>query len=151
MCAEQVAEVAALRLHLCKQGFIPLPLYGKEPPVYGKNNKRKGLTEWTALRNVTRQQIEMWGKTWPDALNTGVLARDAPALDIDILNEPAARAVEELARKILFDPEEQDDVYVRFGLPPKRLIPLRTDQPFRKLYRLFRSARRQRTQNRVSR
>jgi hypothetical protein len=52
-----------------------MPLYGKEPPIYGKNNKRGGLKKWQELHEVTAEQIEMWGKTWPDAVNTGASAR----------------------------------------------------------------------------
>src|SRR5262249_52075607 len=33
--------------------------------------------------------------------------------------------------------EEHGDIYVRIGLPPKRLIPLRTDAPFDKLRCVF--------------
>jgi hypothetical protein len=33
--------------------------------------------------------------------------------------------------------EEHGDIHVRFGLPPKRLIPLRTDEPFTKQLRMF--------------
>jgi hypothetical protein len=35
----------------------------------------------------------------PDATNTGALTHNMPAFDIDILNEAASRAVEELARE----------------------------------------------------
>src|SRR5262249_47537991 len=35
--------------------------------------------------------------------------------------------------------EERGDIHVRFGKPPKRLIPLRTDEPFTKLSRVFKA------------
>ena len=41
----------------------------------------------------------MWTRTWPDAVNTGVLTRTTPTFDADILNEDAARAIEDLVRE----------------------------------------------------
>jgi hypothetical protein len=79
-----VAEVLALRMALCDNGYTPLPLFGKEPPIYNKNNTTKGLTDWQLLRNVNRSQCLMWGRIWPDAENTGILTRDTPAFDLDI-------------------------------------------------------------------
>jgi Bifunctional DNA primase/polymerase, N-terminal len=124
------AEVLALRHKLRAAGYSPIPLYGKTPPVYGKNNKRKGLDGWQNLQDVTREQIEMWSLTWPDAYNTGVLTRHMPVLDLDILNEEAARAVEDHIRGHF---EEGGYVLTRIGRPPKRAIPFRTDEPFEKI------------------
>ena len=36
---------------------------------------------------MTPDQLEMWGRIWPDAINTGILTRGVPTLDVDILNE----------------------------------------------------------------
>src|SRR5262249_36973768 len=93
------SDVAAFRCKLATAGYCPLPLYGKTPPVYGKNNSRRGFDGWQKLNGVTRELIGMWARTWPDAVNTGVLTRNMPALDIDILNEAAAVAAEELVRE----------------------------------------------------
>jgi hypothetical protein len=119
-------EVTELRLQLRKAGFHPIPVKGKSPP--GK--------AWETKFNTTTDEIRLWGKPgfWHLASNTGILAKFAPGLDIDIMIEPAAKAVEMLAREFF---EEHGDIYVRFGLPPKRLIPLRTDEPFTKLFRVF--------------
>src|SRR5262245_57730962 len=125
-----VQEVLARRLALCGNGYTPLPLFGKEPPVYGKNNKRKGLESWQLLDNVTRAMLVLWGKTWPDASNTGILTRLTPVLDADILNEDAAIAVENLARERF---EERGYILVRIGLPPKRAILFRTLDTFDKI------------------
>ena len=43
-------EVLALRLTLLRTGYVPLPLFGKVPPAYGKNNSRKGLGELATAR-----------------------------------------------------------------------------------------------------
>jgi Bifunctional DNA primase/polymerase, N-terminal len=123
-------QVRTLRHQLCAAGFCPIPLYGKEPPVYGKNNKRKGLAAWEQLTEVTRGQIDMWERTWPDALNTGALTRLMPALDLDILNEEAAEAAEALVRGRY---EDCGYILVRIFLPPKRAVPFRTDEPFKKI------------------
>jgi hypothetical protein len=120
----------ALRQQLCDAGYLPIPLYGKAPPQYGKNNPRKGLTGWEQLEEVTPEQIDMWSKTWPDATNTGALTRLMPALDLDILNEDAVRAIEDYVREQY---EEHGHILVRIGLPPKRAILFRTIEPFAKI------------------
>jgi AAA domain/Bifunctional DNA primase/polymerase, N-terminal len=128
--SDQVETITALRLRLVRAGYVPLPLYGKAPPTFGKNNRCKGLADWQKLDGVTREQIEMWGKTWPDAVNTGVLTRLMPTLDIDILNEEAARTVEDYVRKRF---EDRGRILPRIGKPPKRAIPFKTDTPFAKI------------------
>jgi Bifunctional DNA primase/polymerase, N-terminal len=127
-----------MRLTLCQHGYTPVPLYGKTPPVFRKNNSRKGMADWQRLDNVSREQIEMWGKTWPDAINTGILTRLTPTLDLDILNEEAARAVEDMVRERF---EERGYVLTRIGLPPKRAMLFRTTEPFAKITVNFVSAK----------
>jgi hypothetical protein len=123
-------NVTARRLRLLRAGYVPLPLFGKEPPVYGRNNKRKGLSGWQNLTEVTPAQIEMWAKTWSDARNTGCLTRLMPTLDLDILNEDAVRSIEDHVREHY---EERGHVLVRIGKPPKRAILFRTIEPFTKI------------------
>jgi len=123
-----------LRHALRARGFSPLPLFGKEPPIYGRNNKNKGLGGWQELHNVTAAQIDLWGKTWPDANNTGVLARFMPTIDIDITFAEAAEAIETLAREWF---EKKGCILVRVGQAPKRAILLRTDTPFKKIVTQF--------------
>jgi len=84
---------------------------------------------WDQKFFTTEDEIRQWPHT-----NTGVLARSTPGLDIDIKIEAAAKAAEDKAREFF---EEHGDIHVRFGLHPKRLIPLRTDEPFKKLSRIF--------------
>jgi Family of unknown function (DUF5906)/Bifunctional DNA primase/polymerase, N-terminal len=126
----QPQAVVALRRALVAAGYTPLPLHGKAPPVFGKNGAKKGLGGWQNLEGVTPEQIDGWGRDWPDAVNTGVLTKHTPALDIDILNEDAARACEEL---VCAQFEERGAVPVRIGKPPKRACLFRTEQPFAKI------------------
>jgi hypothetical protein len=125
-----MSDTSTLRHQLRAAGFCPIPLFGKLPPVFGKNNPRKGLAGWERLTEVTREQIDMWSKTWPAALNTGALTERMPTLDLDILNEDAVRAIESHARGRY---EEHGHFLVRIGLPPKRAIPFRTEEPFDKI------------------
>src|SRR5262249_5666781 len=125
-----MSDVTALRLRLLQAGYTPIPLYGKEPPVYGKNNSRQGLAGWQMLQNITREQIEMWAKTWPDARNTGVLTRKVPTLDLDIFNQEAAEACEDYVREQY---EDRGQLLTRIGKAPKRAILFRTDEPFDKI------------------
>src|SRR5262249_24358559 len=73
-------EVLTLRLQLLQAGYLPIPLYGKAPPQYGKNNPKKGFAGWQKIESITPEMLEMGTKTWPDASNTGVLTRTMPTL-----------------------------------------------------------------------
>ena len=123
-------DVTSVRRQLRASGFAPIPLFGKAPPIYGKNNNRKGLRAWQELHEVTPEQIDMWARTWPDACNTGVLTRLTPTIDLDILNEGAVRTIETHVRE---HHEERGHILVRIGKPPKRAIPFRTIEPFEKI------------------
>jgi hypothetical protein len=120
-------EITELRLTLRRNGFHPLPLEGKAP--YIKDWQQKFLITNDA-------EIRLWSRVYHLAANTGLLSKFTPGLDIDILIEAAAHAVEMLAREHF---EEHGDIHVRIGLPPKRLIMLRSDEPFAKLFRVFKA------------
>ena len=92
------------------------------------------MDEWTDKLATNDDEIRLWNSMWHYAGNTGVIAKFTPGLDIDILDLDAAEAVETLARGHF---EEHGVILVRIGRPPKRLIPLRTDEPFKKLVRNF--------------
>jgi hypothetical protein len=108
-----MTDAQTLRHQLRAAGYCPIPLYGKEPPIKNdkrRNNPYRGLADWEQLTEVTREQIDMWSKVWPDSINTGVLTFDMPTLDIDILDEEAARAIEDFARERF---EERGHILVR--------------------------------------
>src|SRR5215813_1236141 len=125
-----MTDAQALRYQLRDAGYCSIPLYGKEPPQYGKNNPKKGLRQWQTLYEVTPAMIDMWSKTWPDASNTGVLTFNMPTLDVDILDPEAASACAALVRERY---EDAGYVLTRTGKPPKFAIPFRTEEPFEKI------------------
>jgi len=110
----------ALRLQLWANGYAPLPIEGKRPP----------LKDWQKKTTTNAQEIELWENTYPQATNTGILTQLTPTLDIDITNPEAAEAVEALARERF---EERGFMLVRIGQAPKRAILLRTNTPLKKL------------------
>jgi AAA domain/Bifunctional DNA primase/polymerase, N-terminal len=110
----------ALRLKLLANGYPPLPIEGKRPP----------LKDWQKKNITNAAEIELWEKVYPLATNTGILTQLTPTLDIDITNPEAAEAIEALARERF---EERGLVLVRIGQAPKRAILLRTDAPFKKI------------------
>jgi RecA-family ATPase len=114
-------DVTAIRLAVLKRGYRDLlPLEGKRPP----------MKEWSKREATNIDEIMLWPKTYPLATNTGCLTRTMPTLDLDILNEDAARAAEDLVRERF---EERGYVLPRIGKPPKRAILFRTLTPFPKI------------------
>jgi hypothetical protein len=105
------------RLALRTADFDPVPLHGKECHLLG----------WPTKSNASETEITSW-QSLAASRNTGILCKHTPALDIDITNPDAADAVEALIRLRV-----SGEVLVRTGLPPKRLIPFRTDKPFTKI------------------
>jgi hypothetical protein len=109
------------RKRLLATGYAPLPVNGKAPPFAG----------WQDIA-ATNKIIETWETKYPDAASTGILTVSVPTIDIDIMHPEAAAAIETLAREHF---EERGHILVRFGKAPKRAIPLRSDEPFKKLVR----------------
>jgi hypothetical protein len=110
------------RLALRTADFDPLPLHDKECHLLG----------WSGKTAISAAQIRSW-QSLTASRNTGILCKHTPALDIDIVNADAADAVEELIRATLDHQKRGARILVRTGLPPKRLIPFRTDKPFSKI------------------
>jgi putative DNA primase/helicase len=112
--------VTDTRLRLRAAGFSPTPVNGKAAVLSGWQNKR----------DVNDDEIKLWNNLFPHASGTGILTVHTPVFDIDISNEEAAEAVERLARERF---EEAGRVLVRIGRPPKRAIPFRSDNAFKKI------------------
>jgi Bifunctional DNA primase/polymerase, N-terminal len=111
------------RKRLLAAGYWPLPVNGKAPSIAG----------WQDIA-ATSKIIDTWESKYSDATNSGILTRTTPTIDIDIVHPEAADAVEALAREHF---EERGYILVRFGRAPKRAILLRTEEPFKKLLRIF--------------
>jgi hypothetical protein len=118
---ESLGDGSAQRVQLLDNGFVPTPCVGK----------RALLDNWSGIHSPTVRQIEGWSKAHPNWSNTGLLTRLAPAFDIDILNDDAAQAVEDLTRhrfgargRILIRGRRESS---------KRCVLLRTDDPFKKI------------------
>jgi RecA-family ATPase len=105
------------RKRLLRAGYLPIPANGKRPPI-------PGWTDIAATENV----IESWGNLYPAALNTGILTRTTPAVDIDVSDREIAEVIE----AALWDMIGGRGM-VRFGQPPKRAILFRTEMPFGKI------------------
>lgn len=110
----------AQRKSLRAAGYDPIPIRGKRPPMNG----------WQKLARADDKEIETWPKAHPGAKSTGILTEKTPALDIDILDDAAATAVETLTIKWF---AEHGKVMIRYGNAPKRAILFRTNKPFRKI------------------
>ena len=116
-----IAQATTVRRELVRRGYTSLlPLFGKVP----------AMAKWQEVANVSHEMIRMWSLSWVDATNTSILTRDTPTLDLDILNEEAARACEDFVRDRF---EDVGYVLTRIGQPPKRAIPFRTQTPFAKI------------------
>ena len=121
---DQIAAPCDIRRALLRNGYSPIPVNGKAPPMNG----------WEKKFQTNNAEIDLWSKTWPTATNTGILTQRTPAVDIDIMVPAAAEAIEQIARNTF---GEHGDILTRFGRAPKRAILLRTDEPFKKIVRLF--------------
>ena len=114
-----INDVAALRLQMLENGYVPLPAHGKAVFLEG----------WTEA-NPTPEEIARWSAEHADWSNTGMLTGNVTVFDIDIADPGAAEVAEGMVRE-RFD--GYGEVLVRIGLSPKRAIPLRCEQPFPKI------------------
>lgn len=115
---------AELRLSLIGGGYSPIPAKGKDTLVKG----------WQKKANASAEVITRWSERYPDHLNTGLLAAHTPGLDVDIEDQAAADAIEDMVREHYAD---RGKILTRIGRAPKRLIPFRTNAPFKKITRVF--------------
>jgi uncharacterized protein DUF5906 len=122
------ADPTNLRLQLRQNGFEPLPAYG-EKAVIGWPHSDEEIHDWGWLND--EEGIRHWARRHHNATSTCIDGKFTPALLISS-SEPAAEAAETVARKYL---EERGDIYVCHCGPSKRLILLRTDEPFTTLSR----------------
>jgi hypothetical protein len=106
------AEIADTRRKLVLAGYKVLPANGKAIHLPGWSGFNAGL-----------EDILQWGETRPRDTNTGALTAHTPTVDIDIMIEDAADAVEDLLRERF---GRRGPFLVRSGMRPKRAVPFRT-------------------------
>ena len=109
-----------IRLAMLASGYVIIPVIGKKPPLEG----------WQNVKSASREVLEAWERDYPVASNTGILTRFTPTFDIDLRNELAALAVENMVREHF---NGRGTILTRIGFAPKRAIPFRTKEPFKKL------------------
>jgi putative DNA primase/helicase len=117
--------VTARRIRYLKAGHQPIPIRsGDKRPVHG---------DWGNMP-IDLDVIPSWGDSHPGALSTGIRTRREPAVDIDIYDADVADRVEQVLLNMI---PQGGTILKRVGLPPKRLIPFRTEAPFRKIAAAF--------------
>src|SRR5262249_55475295 len=113
------------RMALRANGYNPVALVGKRP----------AFRNWPEMRDAGPDHLRGWEIPYPSALNTGNLCEFTPSFDIDFRHPEAA---DECANAVSDWVGDTGPVLSRFGQPPKRAIPFRTDKPFSKYLRKFR-------------
>lgn len=105
-------------LKLIDNGYKLIPIKERE--------KKPVLNAWQNI-DATQEMLEDWLTNGLSGSGAGVLTKYTPAVDIDVRDEKIVKEmvafVEELLGKSL----------KRVGLPPKVLLPFRTDKPFKKI------------------
>jgi hypothetical protein len=104
-----------IRKAMVENGYNPTPLTGKKPLLDGWQRNLADLAT-----------IERWGNT---GSGTGMVTARTPVIDIDVEDQQAAELIEQTIRECVADAGE---ILVRVGQFPRRAIPFRTDDPFRK-------------------
>ena len=90
-----------------------------------RGTKRPTLRGWQ--HGLSSQQVQECAANGYASGSVGLLARRFPGVDVDVLDEECAAAIEALARRCL------GDAPVRVGTWPKRLLMYGTDTPLRKV------------------
>jgi hypothetical protein len=105
---------------LVRAGYpiVPLPLGSKGPRI--KN--------WPNLR-LSVEDVQRMAANGSAQAGVGVIAATCPAIDVDILDDVVADAMND-AIDVIF---EKRCALTRTGKAPKFLVPFRSDTPFRKM------------------
>jgi hypothetical protein len=111
-------RAVTVRKRLLRAGFLPIPCIGKTIKI----------ENWPNIV-ATEADIDTWFSRYPDAMNTGLLTRTTPAIDLDVYDSEVAEELE----ATLFDMIGEGRTLVRFGKPPKRAVLFRADTPFAKI------------------
>jgi RecA-family ATPase len=116
--------ISERRIRYIKAGYEPIPCVGKRPAP----------ANWSKM-SIDIDAPPAWDATYPNATNTGIRTRRAPAVDIDIYDAVMADRIEDALRATVVP----QSLRRRIGKPPKRLIPFRCETPFAKIRVKFRA------------
>jgi P4 family phage/plasmid primase-like protien len=114
-CVPQPFQQRAAALVTRGYQIIPIP----------HGSKRPALAGWQKLVS-TPEMVRAWASNGYADGNIGVLTRDTPGVDLDILDDAFAREMEVFVTSLV------GDAPVRVGKAPKRLLLYCTDTPFTK-------------------
>jgi RecA-family ATPase len=117
-----VTAAFEIRMAMLSNGYTPLPC--------SCETKRPVLVGWPDAK-VTVESINGWDIQFPKAVNHGLRLE---ARDLDISDQDVCEDLESIVRD-WFD--GRGEILVRFGNPPRRLIPLRVTGDLTKTSRLF--------------
>jgi hypothetical protein len=125
-----IDEVTARRLAMLANGYAPLPVIGKMPPLNG----------WPTIA-IDEAAIQSWGdpSTWRAGtpMSTGARTGETVALDVDIRDDAMAVTIEKLVHAKFGNGGGR--LMRRIGMPPKRAFLFRTDAPFEKIQESFKA------------
>lgn len=107
-------------VQLVELGYTVLPIR--------PGTKRPDLKNWPN-HETTAADVVAWYSNGRAAHGAGVNARNAPAIDVDVLDPDVAQQMSDAIDAIF--PGER--LMTRTGLAPKFLVPFRSDTPFRKM------------------
>jgi len=111
-------EFESRALTLVESGYRIVPVL--------PGQKRVVLEDWEQIE-ATASDVRAWAADGYAHGNIGVLTAHTPAIDIDVLDEEMARALEAFVLR------EIGDAPIRIGKAPKRLMLFRTNEPFKKI------------------
>jgi hypothetical protein len=117
--------MARLGGRLVDNGYPILPIMpGTKKPGQFKRGAWRDYPGWTrhGMRPTSEHELVVWNG-WPDA-GIGIATGTVIGVDIDVRHDDIASRLEQRARELLGDTPA-----VRFGLPPKRLLVYRTNEP----------------------
>jgi putative DNA primase/helicase len=128
MTAHTILTPTEMRLALRSRGFHPVPISG---PAMNVNSagKRPIMSGWAdRCLDASPEEIQRWGITQPDCINTGLLCGLLAGVDIDVMQADLTDTIAERARQILGPTPLQ-----RIGREPKLLLGYRLATPLDKI------------------
>ncbi|MCC0808855.1 hypothetical protein FPV16_22070 [Methylobacterium sp. W2] len=128
MTVHSLPNPTELRLALRSRGFHPVPVSGPTMNVPAAG-KRPMMPAWERrCFDASPEEIERWGHSYPDSVNTGLLCGLLAGVDIDVLQPPLTNAIAEQAARIL-----GPTPFMRIGREPKLLLGYRLTTPADKI------------------